>query len=135
LWVFVRFILVVTEIKKSECIKESFILIELNVIWVRALPVLMHPGLKTGPSCCMFYTKLKEPCSLSKVPDGPYTESFLISSRSKKKEPRCVCLSEAKASHHTECGLRFPPQYHISYRCGYYSAPLYIDVFSRCYVQ
>jgi len=25
--------------------------------------------------------------------------SFLISSGSKKKEPRCVCLSEAKASH------------------------------------
>jgi hypothetical protein len=31
--------------------------------------------------------------------------------------------------------LRFPPQYHISYKCGYYSAPLYINVFSRCYVQ
>ena len=26
---------------------------------------------------------------------------------------------------HTKCGLRFPPQYHISYRWGYYLAPLY----------
>jgi hypothetical protein len=26
---------------------------------------------------------------------------------------------------HTICGQRFPPQYHISYRWGYYSAPLY----------
>ena len=29
---------------------------------------------------------------------------FLISSGSKKKEHRCVCLSEAKASHYTKCG-------------------------------
>jgi len=36
---------------------------------------------------------------------------------------------------HTKCGLRFPPQYHISNRWGYYSAPLHIIVFSRCYVQ
>ena len=35
---------------------------------------------------------------------------------------------------HTECGL-FPPQCHISYRWGYYVAPLYIDVFSTFFVQ
>jgi len=29
---------------------------------------------------------------------------------------------------HTKCGLRFPPQYHISYRWGSYSVPLYKDV-------
>jgi hypothetical protein len=34
----------------------------------------------------------------------------------------------------TKCGLRFPPQYHISCKWGYYSAPLYINVFSSCYV-
>ena len=49
---------------------------------------------------------------------------------------KCVCLSEAKASHtHTKHELRFPPQYHISYRWGYYSAPLHTDVFSRCHIQ
>jgi hypothetical protein len=42
----------------------------------------------------MFYTKLKEPCSFQMVP----LISFLISSGSRKKEPRYVCLSEAKAS-------------------------------------
>jgi len=36
---------------------------------------------------------------------------------------------------HTKCGLRFPPQYHISYRWSYYLAPLCVDAFSRCYVQ
>ena len=30
-------------------------------------------GLKTGPLCPMFCTKLKEPFSFSKDPDGPYT--------------------------------------------------------------
>jgi len=32
----------------------------------------MHLALKTGPLCPMFCTKLEEPCSFSKVPDGPY---------------------------------------------------------------
>jgi hypothetical protein len=31
-------------------------LIEVNGIWVRALPGLMHLGLTTGPLCHMFYT-------------------------------------------------------------------------------
>jgi hypothetical protein len=35
--------------------------IEQNSIWVRALPCPMHLGLKTGPLCRMFCTKLKEP--------------------------------------------------------------------------
>ena len=46
---------------------------ELNGIWVRVLPGPMHLDLKTGPLCTMFCTKLEEPCSFSKVPDGPYT--------------------------------------------------------------
>jgi len=70
----------------------------LNDIWVRALLGPMHLGHTNGPLCPMFCTKLKEPCSLNKVPDGPYI-CFLISSGSKKKEPRYVCLSDAKASH------------------------------------
>jgi len=30
---------------------------------------------------------------------------------------------------HTKCGLRFPPQYHISYKWGYYIAPRYVPHF------
>jgi len=44
--------------------------IELNGIWVRKLPGPMHLGLRTGPLCPMFCTKLEELCSFSKVPDG-----------------------------------------------------------------
>jgi len=37
--------------------------IELNGIWVQALPGPMRLGLiKTGPLCPMFYAKLEEPC-------------------------------------------------------------------------
>ena len=43
-----------------------------NSMWVRALPGPMHLGLKTGPLCPIFCTKLKEPYSFNKVPDGPY---------------------------------------------------------------
>ena len=63
----------------------------------------MHLGLKIGPLCPLFRTRLQEPCSFDKVPDGP-TPSTLISSGSRKKEPRCICRSEAKASHsHKTC--------------------------------
>ena len=53
------------------------------------------------------------------------TFSFLISSGSKKKEPRYECLSEAKASH-AQHELRFPSQY-TSYKWGYCSAPLHMS--------
>jgi len=46
----------------------------MNGIWIRALPGPMHLGLTTDPLCPMFCTKLKQPCSFSKVPDGPSTE-------------------------------------------------------------
>jgi hypothetical protein len=46
--------------------------IELNSIWVRGLPDPTHLGLKTGPLCPMFCTKLQEPCSFSTVPDRPH---------------------------------------------------------------
>jgi hypothetical protein len=65
-----------------------------NSIWVRALLGPMHLGLKTGPLCPMFYSKLKDPSSFQMAP----MLSFLISSGSRKKEPRHVRLSEAKVS-------------------------------------
>ena len=80
----------------NECMKCNWI--ELNDISVRALLGPMHLGLKTGPLFPTFYAKLEEPCSLAKFQMAPML-SFLISSESKKKGPRYVCLSEAKASH------------------------------------
>ena len=58
----------------------------------------MHLGLKTGPLCPIFHTKLEGPVTLAKFQMAPIL-SFLLSSGSKKKELRYVCLSEAKASH------------------------------------
>jgi len=50
---------------------ETLSYMSMSGIWVRALPGPMRHGLKTGPFCPMFYTKLKEPFSFTKVPDGP----------------------------------------------------------------
>ena len=94
----------------------------------------MHLGLKTGPLYPMFCTKLEKPCSLVNFQMAPVF-SFLISSGTKKKEPRYKCLSEAKASHSKKNQLRFPPQYCTSYKLGYRSAPLHINVISGCCVQ
>jgi len=58
----------------------------------------MHLGLKTSPLCPMFCTKLEGPVPLAKFQMAP-TPSILTSSGFKKKEPRYLCLSEAKASH------------------------------------
>jgi hypothetical protein len=46
--------------------------IDLNGFWIRALPGLMHLRLRRDPLCLLFCTKLEEPFSFSKVPDGPY---------------------------------------------------------------
>jgi hypothetical protein len=54
----------------------------------------MHLGLCPPPSVLSY----RSPVRLAKFHMAPI-HSFLISSRSKKKEPRYVCLSEAKASH------------------------------------
>jgi len=70
--------------------------IELNVIWVRALPCPMHLGLRTGRLCPMFCTKLLIP--LGKFQMSPIL-NFLISSGSKKKGSSCALLSDAKTSH------------------------------------
>jgi hypothetical protein len=101
---------------------------ELNAIWVQALPGPRHLGFKTGPLCPMFYTKLEEPCSFSKVPDVSYT--WLPNILQVQKEGTQICMSDwgQGLTLNAKCGLRFPPQYCISYRCDYYSAPLYIYI-------
>jgi len=58
----------------------------------------MHLGLKTSPLCPMFCTKLESLVPLARFQMAP-TPSILMSSGSKKKEPRYLCLSEVKASH------------------------------------
>jgi len=87
----------------------------------------MHLGLRTDPLCPMFCTKLKEPCSFTIVPDGPYTK-FPDILKVQKKGPKCVCLSKTKAwhshkvyievsssvPHFLEVGLLLSP---ITYKC------------------
>ena len=97
--------------------------IELNGIWVWALLGTMHLGLRTVPLCTMFCTKSEEPCSFSKVPDDPY--NYFPDILRVHKEGTQMCMSKwSQGLTLTKCGLRFPPQYHISYRWGYYSAPI-----------
>jgi hypothetical protein len=65
--------------------------------WVWGLSAPMHLGLvQTGPWGPKHHSR--EPCCLAETPDGPRFWS-LISSGSKKKEPRWACLIDAKASH------------------------------------
>ena len=52
----------------------------------------MHLGLKTGPLCPIFYTKLKEHCSFTKVPGG--TNNQFVK---KDSTPWMSCTSEAQA--------------------------------------
>jgi len=49
-----------------------------------------HLGLKTGPLCPMFYTKLKEPCSFTKVPDGSCPNILRVQKR--RNPAMYVCL-------------------------------------------
>ena len=66
-------------------------------IWVRSLSAPMHLGCdKNGPF--VPHIESWEPRSLTIVPDGPKPK-LLISSSSKKKEPRYACPSEARALH------------------------------------
>jgi len=63
---------------------EALSYMSMSGIWVRTLPGPMHLGLRTDPLCPMFCAKLKEPCSFTKVPDGPYPNILRV----QKKEPR-----------------------------------------------
>ena len=53
----------------------------------------------TGPLCSILCTRLEKPFSLGKVPDNPPCLVPLCPPGPKKKEPRYVYLSKAKASH------------------------------------
>jgi len=52
----------------------------------------VHLGLKNGPLCSIFYTKLEEPYSFSKVSDGPFTQFSDI--LRVQKEGTQLCISE-----------------------------------------
>ena len=67
--------------------------------WAWALMVLMHLGLKNGPFVPHNLISVQESCvPLLKFQMAPRLR-FLMSSGSKKKEPRYTYLSAAKASH------------------------------------
>jgi hypothetical protein len=80
-------------------------------------------------------TRLEEPWSFTKVSRWPL---YLISCFPQgPKRRNADAYVWVKPMPHTcsKCGLRFPPQYHTSYKWCYNPAPLHINVFSRCYVQ
>jgi len=67
-------------------------------IWVRGLSTPMQLGLDLrGPLCPI--SNHGSPVTLLKFQMAPPKPKILISSGSKITEPRCTCLSEAKASH------------------------------------
>ena len=86
---------------------------------------------KAGPLCPI--TKSWEPCNLTKVPNGP-TLKLLMSSSSKKKEPRYACLSEVIASHSQKCEPRSPLLLHTFCTQDCPAALIGGDVSSACCV-
>ena len=77
------------DLDSNTAMRNSNNTIELNGVWVQALPVPMLLGLRTGRLCPMFCTKLEEPCTFRKIPDDSYTE-FPDILGAQKKEPRYV---------------------------------------------
>ena len=69
----------------------------IDCMWVRDLTAPMHLGLIKWALCAL-YQNHRSPVSLPKLQMAPKL-ILLISSGSRKKEPRCMCLSEARASH------------------------------------
>jgi len=73
---------------------------------------------------------LKEPCSFAKVPhEPPYLDHNILRVQ-KRRNPNMYLWVRPRPHTHSERGLRFPPQYHASYKWRYYSTPLHKDVFS-----
>ena len=86
--------------------------------------VPIHLGLKNGPFVPHNLIAVQEsPVPLLKFQMAPRLR-FLMSSESKKKEPRYTYLSAAKASHsQTMGGARFHPLLHTTYIRDYWLAP------------
>jgi len=66
-------------------------------MWVRDLMAPMHLGLYLWALCAPYQNR-GSPVALPKLQMAPRL-ILLISSGSREKEPRYVCMSEAKASH------------------------------------
>jgi len=93
----------------------------------------MHLGLNlTGPLCPM--SNHGSPVTLQKFQMTPNL-ILLISSDSKKTEPRYACLSEARVSHSQRMWAEFPLLLHTSYTVDCPAALVGKDVSSGCYVQ
>jgi hypothetical protein len=107
----------------------------LNGIWVWALSGPMHLNLKTGPLCPTVYYYVKVTLFLYQSSRWPLYLLSWYPQGPKRRNPDVHVWVKPWPHTHTKCGLRFPPQHHTSYIWGYYSALLYINVFSRCYVQ
>ena len=84
-------------LKDASTFKIVRFIIEVNCMWVRDLTAPMHLGLLKRALCAP-YQNHRSPVALPKLQTVPKL-ILLISSGSRKKEPRCVCLSEARASH------------------------------------
>ena len=74
-----------------------------SLLRVCAVPVCLLPPLVvwlhlSSAPVVVPHVESWEPWSFTKVPDGPQSYAFNIL-RLQKKEPRCACLSEVKASH------------------------------------
>ena len=65
-------------------------------VWVRDCAVTMHLGLNWWALCA--HINLCEPRPFTKVPDGPQTYTLNVLWL-QAEGARCICLSEAKASH------------------------------------
>ena len=93
-------------------------LAEVSLYWVRALSGPMHLGLKTGP-----ILGYRSPVPLAKFQMAPIPSS-LMSSGSRKMEPRYACLSEAKASHSHKMWTEVSPSVPHFLQMGSLHSPL-----------
>jgi hypothetical protein len=69
----------------------------IDYIRVRDFAGPLHLGLMNGPFV-PHVKKSREPCSFAKAPEGPQTYTLNVL-QFQNKEPRYMCLSEAKTSH------------------------------------
>jgi hypothetical protein len=98
----------------------------IDYIWVRGLTVPMQLGLiETGPLCTI--SNHRSPMARKLT--------LLITSGSRKKDPRYVCLSEAKTSHSQRMWAKVSSFTPHPYTMDCLATPVGESVFSGCYVQ